>query len=148
VASHEHAGPVDPEVAGLLRRFVDKLGGEVHVAVRLGSGKSEYWESFTEIEEVVTGFFPERGVVELELQNGQPVRLHFDEAELLDLLDGAGEDGYAVWGEPLPDEESAARFLIIYLQESLATREAHPSGWWEYEECGFMPLPPRESFAR
>jgi hypothetical protein len=139
---------VDQKAASLLRRFVDKLGGEVEVAVRRGSGTSEHWETFTEIEEVVTGFFPDRGVVELELRSGQSALLHFDEAELLKLLTGADEDGLAVWGEPLSAEESAARFLTIYLQESIATQDAHPSGWWEYENYGFTPLPPWEAVAR
>src|SRR4051794_21585794 len=104
----EHAHPVDPNAANLLRLFVDKLGGQVHFAVHHGSGKSEHWETFIEIEEVGTGFIPEQGGVELELRDDQQVRLHFNEAELLELLNNAGEASEAVWGEPLSDEESAA----------------------------------------
>jgi hypothetical protein len=144
----EHAGGVDPKAVDLLRRFVGELGGDVQVAVRRGSGRSEHWETSTEVTETVTGFAPEHGVVDLELRSGQRVRLHFGEAELLELLDGAGESGTQAWGEPLSDEEAAARFLRVYLDESIGTREAHPSGWWEYEDFGFVPVPPWEAFAR
>ena len=117
------------------------------MAHRRGAGRSERWDVVTEIHEVVVNVLPEQGVVELEW-HGQPVRLHFDEAELLALLDGAGASGAAAWGEPLSDEEAAARFLTIHLDESIATQEADPSGWWEYEEHHFVPLPPWEAFAR
>jgi hypothetical protein len=139
---------MNPKAASLLRRFVDKLGGEVQVAVRRGAGRFEGWETFTEIREAVTGFDSEQGVVELKLRDGQAVRLHFDETWLVHLLERAGTDGTEVWGEPLSDEEGAARFLIVHLEESLATQEAHPSGWWEYEDGFFKPAPPWESFAR
>jgi hypothetical protein len=86
--------------------------------------------------------------VDLGLRDGQSVQLHFNETELLRLLEGAGLDARAVWGEPLPDEEAAARFLIVHLEESLATQEAHPSGWWEYEHGFFTPGPPWEAFTR
>ncbi|MDT0276375.1 hypothetical protein [Blastococcus goldschmidtiae] len=132
----------------LLRAFVDKLGGEVQVAVRRGAGRSQHWETSTQVEETVTGFDPEQGVVELEFRSGQRARLHFHEAELLRLLGGAGADGTEVWGQPLSDEEAAARFLTIHLEESIATRESHPSGWWEYEHGRFTPVPPWEAFAR
>ncbi|WP_369252954.1 hypothetical protein [Geodermatophilus amargosae] len=139
---------MDPRAADLLRRFVGELGGEVEVSVRRGSGRSERWETSTEIRETVTGFDPEQGVVELELRDGQTVRLHFDETQLVHLLDGAAADGTEAWGEPLSDEEAAARFLTVHLGESLATQEGHPSGWWEYEDGSFMPAPPWEAFAR
>ena len=139
---------MDPKAASLLRRFVDKLGGEVQVAVRRGSGRSEHWESFTEIQETVTGFDPEQGVVELELRDGQAVRLHFDETQLVHLLEGAGADGTEASGEPLADEEAAARFLIVHLEESLAADLAHESGWWTYEGAGFLPKPPWEAHQR
>jgi hypothetical protein len=144
----EHAGRMDPKAASLLRRFVDKLGGEVQVAVRRGSGRSEQWESFTEVQETVTGFDPERGVVELELRDGQAVRLHFDETQLVHLLKGAGADGTEAWGEPLSDEEAAARFLIVHLEESLAADPAHESGWWTYKGARFLPEPPSEAHQR
>ena len=144
----EHAGLMDPTAASLLRGFVDKLGGEAQVAVRRGSGRSEQWESFTEIQETVTGLDPERGVVELELRDGQAVRLYFDETQLVHLLAVAGADGTEAWGERLSDEEAAARFLIVHLEESLATEPAHESGWWTYE-CGrFLPKPPWEAHRR
>jgi hypothetical protein len=139
---------MDPRAANLLRRFVGELGGEVQVSVRRGSGRSERWETSTELQETVRGFLPEKGVVELELRDGQTVRLHFDETHLVRLLDGAGADGTEAWGEPLSDEEAAARFLTVHLAESLATQEAHPSRWWEYENGFFRPAPPWEAFAR
>jgi hypothetical protein len=139
---------VDPRSESVLRRFVDKLGGEVGPAAQRGCGRSESGETDTELQEVVTGFLPDLGVLELELRSGQSIRLHFDEAELLTLLSGAGEDGLAVWGESLSAEESAARLLTVYLEESTATRQAPPSGWWEYEKHGFTPLPPWEAFSR
>jgi hypothetical protein len=146
--SHAHADPVDAEVVSLLRHFVGTFGGEVQVAVRRGSGRSDRWEQSTEIDESVTGFDPEAGVVEIELRGGQQVRLHFTEVELLKLLADAGASGTEVWQQPLSDEEAAARFLTIYLGESIATQEAHPTGWWEYEDCRFRPVPPWEAAAR
>lgn len=140
--------PMNSRVISLLHVFVGKLGGEVQVAVRRGSGASARWETSTTIEETVTRFAPEDGVVELELVNGQPARLHFEGPELLSLLEEAGEDGSAAWGEGLSDEEAAARFLTVHLQESLATREPHPSGWWSYEPGGFTPEPPWDAAAR
>ena len=132
----------------LLRAFVDRLGGEVQVAVRRGSGRSERWETFTEAGETVTGCAPEPGAVALEIASGPRARLYFDEAELLRALRGAGEDGTEAWGRPMSDEEAAAAFMTVHLQESIATREPHPSGWWEYEVGGFTPTPPWEAFAR
>lgn len=75
-------------------------------------------------------------------------RLHFDEAELLAVAEGAGEEAEAVWGEPPPDEVAAARFLSVHLDESLATREPHESGWWTYRAGGFDPVPPWEAHPR
>lgn len=139
-----HPGRMEPKAASLLRRFVDELGGEVQGAVRRGSGRSEGWESSTEIRETVTGFDPDRGVVELQLQDGQAARLHCAETQLLDLLDGAGADGSEAWGELLSDEEAAARFLIVHLGESLSVDPAHESGWWTYRDARFHPEPPWE----
>jgi hypothetical protein len=139
---------VDPRAAGLLRRFADELGGEVQVAVRRGSGRSERWESSTEVQATVTDVDLELGVVEAELRGGQAVRLHVDETQLLHLLEGAGADGREAWGEPLSDEEAAARFLIVHLDESLAADPAHESGWWTYEDARFLPEPPWEAHQR
>lgn len=139
---------MDSKAASLLRRFVDKLGGEIQVAVRRGSGRSEHWESFTEVAETVTGFDLEQGVVELELRNGRAMRLHLDETQLVQLLEGAGADGTEAWGEPLSDEEAAARFLIVHLEESLAADPAHESSWRTYEDARFLPKPPWEAHQR
>jgi hypothetical protein len=139
---------MDPKAASLLRRFIDKLGGEVQVAVRRGSGRSEHWEYFTEIHETVTGSDLEQGVVGLQLRGGQAVRLQFDETQLLHLLEGAGADGSEAWGEPLSDEEAAARSLIVHLEESLSVDPAQESGWWTYEGARFCPQPPWEAHQR
>lgn len=144
----EHAGRMDPKAVSLLRHFVDKLGGDVRVSVRRGSGRSEHWESFTEIRETVTGLDAERGVVELEVRNGQAVRLHFGDTQLVHLLEGAGAGGTEVWGEPWSDEEAAARFLVVHLEESLAADPAHESGWLTYEGDRFLPEPPWEAHQR
>lgn len=141
-------GRMDPKAASVLRRFVDKLGGEVQVAVRRGSGRSERWESSTEITETVTGFDPEHGVVELELRDGRTVRLHFDETHLVHLLEGAGADGTEAWGEPLSDEEAAARFLVVHLDEALAVDPSDHPGRWTYEGAKFLPEPPWEAHQR
>jgi hypothetical protein len=138
---------MNPGATRLLRRFVDELGGDVQVAVRRGAGRSERWESQTEIREVVTGFYPDAGVVELELA-GQLVRLHFDEAELLELLRGASESAAAAFGERVSDEEAAAGFLMVFFEESVGSEGRSPSGWWTYEDHHFLPRPPWEAFAQ
>jgi len=131
-----------------VHRFTELLGAEVHVAVRRGSGRTARWEHSTTVPCVVTGVRPDEGVVDLEWA-GRPARLHLPEDELLRLLAGAGESGSEAWGEPLSDEEAAARFLTLSLEESFGTREAHPSGWWSYDGAsGFVPLPPWEAHAQ
>jgi hypothetical protein len=113
---------VDARADDLLRRFAAAEGGEL------------------------TGLSPTDGDVEVT-RAGRTARLHFDGVELTRLLRGAGRSGTEAWGEPLTDEEAAARFLSLHLAESLATREAHPTGWWEYRGGGFDPLPPWEASA-
>ncbi len=93
----------------------------------------------------VTEFRPEDGIVELR-HGTMRAHLHFDEAELLAFLALAGQDAAEVWGYPMSDEEAAARFLTIHLDESLATREPHESGWWTWRPGRFDPLPPWESY--
>jgi hypothetical protein len=118
---------MDQRAVSLLRRFLDK-------------------ESSGEVV-TVTDFIAEEGVIEIR-HDGQPARLAFADADLLGLLETAGEDASEVWGPTISDEESAARFLTIFLEESLATREPHPSGWWTYQDGGFDPVPPWEAHAR
>ena len=94
----------------------------------------------------VTELRPENGIV--VLRHGDSLaRLHFDEAVMLAFIAEAGRDTEEVWGSALPDEEAAARFLSIHLDESLATREPHESGWWTYRPGGFDPIPPWEGHA-
>jgi uncharacterized protein YqjF (DUF2071 family) len=120
----------------VLRRFVDMLGGEVEVTY-FNNGAAA--ETVREIHEVVTDFLPDKGVVELE-RHGDPVRLRFEQDQLLRLLRDAGAERAGACGEPVPDEESAASWLTVYLDESLETQEADPTGWWVYEDHGFTPL--------
>ena len=142
-----HADPVDPRVESLLSLFVrEQVGGEVEVGIRRGAGKSAYWEVHTEVRGVVTRVDLDQGIVECQIW-GQAAQLHFDEKALLQLLEGAGEGWELVWGESLPDEEAAARSLLLSLEGALDTPDAHPSGWWSYGTDGFLPLPPWEAYA-
>jgi hypothetical protein len=95
----------------------------------------------------VTELRPEEGVLGIR-HAARTARLHFEEAELLALLGIAGDDAEDAWGERLPDEVAAARFLSIHLDESLATQEPHESGWWTYRPGRFEPVPPWEAHAR
>lgn len=115
--------PVGPEAERLLHLFAGKVGGRV------------------------TNLQAQQAVV--EVGEGDPVmRLHFQEGQLRTLLNGAGEDGSSTWGEAPSDLEAAARFLALFLHESLATRTPDPTGWWEYQNSGFEPLPPWEASTR
>jgi hypothetical protein len=111
-----------PRVVAVLRLFAEKVS----------------------TEDEVTDLRPEEGIVGVR-HRGSVARLHFDEAELLAFIAEAGEDAEEVWGSPLSGEESAARFLSIHLDESLATREPHASGWWSYRAGFFHPIPPWEA---
>ena len=67
-------------------------------------------------------------------------RLHLDRDRLARLLaEGADRD---FWGPCVDAVESAARFMSIHLDESLATREAHATGCWTHVDGGFDPRPP------
>ena len=72
------------------------------------------------------------------------IRLHLDGDEIDALLPGASE----AWGPEVSDEEGAARLLMVHLDESLATRPPHESGWWTYTAGFFEPLPPWETHAQ
>ena len=118
---------MDPRVVSVLKLLAEKESSDGHAEV--------------------TGLRPEDGIV--ELRHGDTLaRLHFDEAVMLAFIADAGEVAEEVWGYPLADEEAAARFLTIHLDESLATREPHESGWWSYRLGGFDPIPPWEGHAR
>ena len=89
---------------------------------------------------------PEEG--HLEVRRGdRVVRLHHSEEELLALLDDA-DSVREVWGEDVEAVDGAARFISVHLDESLATGEPHPSGWWTYRSGSFHPEPPWEAPSR
>jgi hypothetical protein len=118
---------MDPRVVAVLRLLAEIESGEEHA----------------EVVELI----PEKGI--LAVRHGDQVaRLHFDETELLGFIDGAGEEGSEVWGTPLSDEVAAARFLSIHLDESLAAREPHETGWWTHRAGRFEPVPPWEAHTR
>ncbi len=127
---------MDAKAESVLRRFVDMLEGEVEVAYFNDGGAAE---AVREIHEVVTNFLPEQGVVELE-RHGEPVRLRFEQDQLLRLLRDAGTEKADACGDPLSEKELAASWLTVYLDESIETQEADPTGWWVYEDHGFTPL--------
>jgi hypothetical protein len=135
---------MDARVVAVLRLLAEMESGEVVETRFLGNGRAE---TVTRRHAEVTELRPEEGI--LAVRHGETVALlHFDEAELLEFIDGAGEDGGDVWDEPLSDEVAAARLLSIHLDESLATREPHESGWWTHRAGGFDPVPPWEAHTR
>jgi hypothetical protein len=87
----------------------------------------------------VRHFSPEAGTLEARRPEGW-IRLQVDEGEIDALIPGASEP----WGPGISDEEGAARLLTIHLDESLATRTAHETGWWTYFGGFFEPMPPWE----
>ena len=118
---------MDPRVVAVLRLLAEKESSDGHAEV--------------------TGLQPEDGIV--ELRHGETLaRLHFDEADMVAFITEAGQEAEAAWGHPLSDEEAAARFLTIHLDESLATREPSESGWWTYRAGAFHPIPPWEAHAQ
>jgi hypothetical protein len=129
-----HAAAVDRRARSLLEAFVSKLGQPVEVTYYAGPDGPP--RTVTAIEEVVTAFRPAAGEVEM-VRHGVPVRLRFGADELLKALDVAERDAGATWG--MPTEESAARFMTIWLMESVDTQESDSSGWWEFVDCGFRP---------
>jgi hypothetical protein len=135
---------MDSRAEELLRRFAEiECGEEVVTAFRAGGATETVRRPHAEVAE----FLPEQGIV--EVRHGPGVaRLHFEESELLALLRTAGRDGSEAWGEGVSDLEAAARFLSVWLDESLTTRQPHPSGWWSYGGGAFDPLPPWEAHAR
>jgi hypothetical protein len=135
---------MDARVVAVLRLLAEMEDGEEIETRFLGDGRTE---TLPRRHAEVTDLRPEDGVLSVR-HGGTVARLHFDEAELLEFIDGAGDEGEEVWGEPLSDEVAAARFLSIHLDESLATREPHESGWWTYRAGGFDPVPPWEAHAR
>lgn len=72
--------------------------------------------------------------------DGRAHRLWIDPA----MLDPS-EDPELIWGPGVSGLESAARLLTVHWDESLATREPHPTGWWTHRGGGFDPEPPWET---
>jgi hypothetical protein len=113
---------VDPRAQEVVRRLAEIEGG------------------------TVTAVDPGEGYLEVR-RDGRTARLHLPETELLALLDDA--DGVRqAWGDDVPAVDGAARFVAVHLDESLATREADPSGWWSYRLGFFDPIPPWEAHRR
>src|SRR3954468_4172666 len=73
---------------------------------------------------------PGEGYLEVR-HDDRVARLHLPEDPLLALLDDV-ESLRAVWGDGVCDVDGAARLVSVHLDESLATRAAHPTGWWTY----------------
>jgi hypothetical protein len=117
---------MDPRVVAVLRLLAEKESSDGHAEV-------------TELR-------AEEGVLAIRHED-TVARLHFDEAGMLGFLRDIGEDAAEVWGYPMSDEEAAARFLTIHLDESIATREPHETGWWTWRPGGFDPIPPWEAHA-
>ncbi len=135
---------MDPRVVTVLRRLAEIESGDSILTTFLGGGRSE---TVTRQHAEVTELLPEEGIVEIR-HGDQVARLHVDEAVLLEFIDDAAASAEDIWGEPLPAEEAAARFLSVHLDESLGTQQPHESGWWTYRPGGFDPLPPWEAHAR
>jgi hypothetical protein len=125
---------VEPRAQSLLRLFAEKIASSEEVIYPASGVNRTVRRTYA----IVTNCEAQSGIVELE-RLGDLVRLTFSENELLALLDGAGEDSLKVWGESLSDEEAAARFLSMYLMESLDTREPAASDWWKFDGHGFRP---------
>jgi hypothetical protein len=91
--------------------------------------------------EVVENFSLEAGTLDLVRPTGR-CRLSVDEAELRPLIADSAR------AFPTPEftvEQNAAALMLVHLDESLATREPHESGWWTYRFGFFHPLPPWEA---
>lgn len=91
-----------------------------------------------ERDSTVVEVSPERGLVVVE-QGGTVHRLHADRAVLARAL---AADDPALGGPGVDRVEAAARLMSVHLEESLATREPHPSGCWTYDGGGFDARPP------
>jgi hypothetical protein len=90
---------------------------------------------------------PRLARVALELE-GRRFVLQFDAADLERDLAVSRDLGREVWGTRLSAVEAVARIMTVHLEESLATREPGPGGWWVYRDGGFEPVPPWEAARR
>ena len=82
------------------------------------------------------------------VRDGVQHRLHLPRTVLAEALRQAEQPGGHPFGGDLPPVEACARLVVVHLDESLATREAHESGWWSYDGGFFQPQPPWEAHRR
>ena len=75
---------------------------------------------------------------------GVAQRLHLPRAVLAEALRADDQP----FGGDLTPVEACVRLMVVHLDESLATREPHESGWWSYDGAFFEPLPPWEAHRR
>ena len=61
------------------------------------------------------------------------------------LAEALRADDQPLGGGDVAPFEACARLMSVHLDESLATRERHESGWWTYDGGFFQPLPPWEA---
>jgi len=54
--------------------------------------------------------------------------------------------GVHPWEAGTPATEALARLMTVHLDESLATRCRHETGWWSYDGSFFNPVPPWEAW--
>jgi hypothetical protein len=134
---------VDPRAQAVVLRLAEIEDGEEVGTRVLGGGRAE---ARTQRHAEVLAVRPAEGY--LEVKHGDRVdRLRLPETELLALLDDA-DRARTPWGEGVAPVEGAARLASVHLDESLATREPHPSGWWTYRGGFFHPVPPWEGRAQ
>ena len=112
-----------------------------HVAAALVARSAELVSAEHTVVEVV----PERGLVVVD-SGGQRHRLHLEEQRLLALVES--QEGRGAAFPEVSALEGAARLVSVHLDESLATRQPHPTGRWSYRGGGFDPVPPWEAFGR
>ena len=114
------AGPTG-DVDDLLRRFADLLASEYTVA---------------ELDLATAALVLSSGETEHRLYLPRPL--------VGDVLQHMEQHHDDPWGDVEP-VEAVARLMCIHLDESLATRTPHESGWWSYDGSFFDPVPPWEA---
>lgn len=91
-------------------------------------------------------------VVELDLATAALVlrvgetehRLYLPRPLVGDVLRHMEEHHDHPWGDDVEPVEGVAGLMCVHLDESLATRTPHESGWWSYDGSFFDPVPPWE----
>ena len=113
--------PADDDVDDLLRLLASKLAQGSDVVIAL--------------DHAVAALTLERAGVEHRLHLPRPVLA----AGLSSMLRGEHP-----WEDGIDAGEALARLMTVHLDESLATRTRHETGWWSYDGGGFEPVPPWE----